>query len=721
MRTWSYEKNLAFLRATYDLFFSLLKGIMSHRHKGTGFVLSCVMALFLGGLLANIYSQTIPRFRIKEVEAREHFKKGLNFFNRGQYVASREFFYKALDVQPYFHLARRYLGDSYYYAGDWNGALEHWDFLDEISDGAYPLIKERGNLLRYYLSKYSQLSSYTYYTSYTPESWPSYAFDRPVDAELDEDGILFLTSYKSGNVVLVNPGGQAIDSFRGRIYSRLEGPSALSLFQEKVYVADFSADQIRVFEKHGAPILSFGDTGSGAGQFRGPSGIAVGPSGIYVADTGNRRVQKFDLNGNFLTSFGGIDEERKLQKPIAVAIDTNGQVYVLDKGNSSLLIYDTDGNYLEDIYSELFVSPHSVQITKDHILVADEGAGILLFDLRERTWRKIENLRDSNDMPVQFVRPSSAKMGPQGEIVVTDYGANRVILLTPGNLRLANLDTKIERVDTSSFPSVAVFLTIQDRLGHPIRSLTRQEIFVFENDRRVRGVRTDNMNVFNQRTNINIVKENSTHFEKSGLNEYAKAGLQEAIAPLKIVDRLRIVRVGETVRSVYEGLERREAMKQMVSGENTENPNLGKGLYEGLSLLTGDLGSRAIVLIVSGRFYEEAFDQYSLSRVVSYSMAHSIPIHVVSFEADDNATHKEEAKRIYMGLADQTGGKYWNGYKESELRELYPTIRNHPDDRYILTFKSSFNRGMQGRYIDIRTDVRYHGTVGVADGGYFVP
>ncbi len=57
-------------------------------------------------------------------------------------------------------------------------------------------------------------------------------------------------------------------------------------------------------DKDGNWLKSWGDRGSGPGQFHTPHSIAVDASGqVYVADRGNRRIQVFDGDGKFLRQF----------------------------------------------------------------------------------------------------------------------------------------------------------------------------------------------------------------------------------------------------------------------------------------------------------------------------------------------------------------------------------------------------------------------------------
>jgi hypothetical protein len=57
-------------------------------------------------------------------------------------------------------------------------------------------------------------------------------------------------------------------------------------------------------DPHGVWLMSFGEPGTGPGQFDTPHSIAVDAKGnVYVADRGNRRIQVFDGNGRFLRQF----------------------------------------------------------------------------------------------------------------------------------------------------------------------------------------------------------------------------------------------------------------------------------------------------------------------------------------------------------------------------------------------------------------------------------
>jgi hypothetical protein len=68
------------------------------------------------------------------------------------------------------------------------------------------------------------------------------------------------------------------------------------------YISDgYINSRVAKIDKDGNWVKSFGEPGSGPGQFNTPHSIAVDAEDhIYVADRGNRRIQVFDSEGKFL-------------------------------------------------------------------------------------------------------------------------------------------------------------------------------------------------------------------------------------------------------------------------------------------------------------------------------------------------------------------------------------------------------------------------------------
>lgn len=71
------------------------------------------------------------------------------------------------------------------------------------------------------------------------------------------------------------------------------------------YITDgYVNSRVAKFDKNGEWVKSWGERGSGPGQFNLPHAIAIDRADrIYVGDRSNRRIQVFDTNGTFLRMF----------------------------------------------------------------------------------------------------------------------------------------------------------------------------------------------------------------------------------------------------------------------------------------------------------------------------------------------------------------------------------------------------------------------------------
>ncbi len=98
-----------------------------------------------------------------------------------------------------------------------------------------------------------------------------------------------------------------------------------------IYVADGFGTNNRIakFSKEGNFLKTWGQTGSGQGQFNGIRGLVSDAAGnLYVADAGNKRIQVFDGEGTFKS------EIRNVGTPQALCI-TGGSTQYLYSSNSN--------------------------------------------------------------------------------------------------------------------------------------------------------------------------------------------------------------------------------------------------------------------------------------------------------------------------------------------------------------------------------------------------
>jgi DNA-binding beta-propeller fold protein YncE len=133
---------------------------------------------------------------------------------------------------------------------------------------------------------------------------------------------------------------------------------------DTVYCADDFDHTVRAFTPDGRLLLTLGtrgrpsDTGATSIDYRTirragppfhyPTNLAVGPSGdLYVSDGyGNARVHRFAPDGRLLQSWGEPGSgPGQFHVPHGLAVDQDGTVYVADRENSRLQLFTPDGVY----------------------------------------------------------------------------------------------------------------------------------------------------------------------------------------------------------------------------------------------------------------------------------------------------------------------------------------------------------------------------------------
>ena len=93
-----------------------------------------------------------------------------------------------------------------------------------------------------------------------------------------------------------------------------------------MYVTDgYRNARVHKFSAEGTLLFSWGEPGSGPGEFNVPHGIVLDSEGrVYVADRENSRIQIFSPDGDFINEWTGVT------RPGGLAIDQEDILYVAD-------------------------------------------------------------------------------------------------------------------------------------------------------------------------------------------------------------------------------------------------------------------------------------------------------------------------------------------------------------------------------------------------------
>ena len=169
-------------------------------------------------------------------------------------------------------------------------------------------------------------------------------------------------------------------------------------------------------------LFSFGNFGTGDGQWTNPQQAVVHQNAIFVADQNNFRVQKLDLDGNFLgqwfgnAPFGGV---------VGMTFDKNGILYVSDIGHHQIETADSNLNYIATygptVGSFTLSYPYDLNVDNGgtSILVADGGTGVV--------YRFNPAFSAGVSINYSFSLPWGVVEDKPGNVYVTDAGNSNVV------------------------------------------------------------------------------------------------------------------------------------------------------------------------------------------------------------------------------------------------------------------------------------------------------
>jgi len=157
-------------------------------------------------------------------------------------------------------------------------------------------------------------------------SGPATEFDYPEAIAVGADGDLYISD--DDIIRRIKPDGTFVAKFDRPPGGQPQSPG-LAIKDGILYQSDWGNNRVnKVDLTTGVLLDSWGEQGTGPGQFKKPFGIALDDHGVlYVADKENDRVQLFTLNGDYVS-------EWHVTGPRALAFDPTGQILYIGRANT---------------------------------------------------------------------------------------------------------------------------------------------------------------------------------------------------------------------------------------------------------------------------------------------------------------------------------------------------------------------------------------------------
>lgn len=196
---------------------------------------------------------------------------------------------------------------------------------------------------------------------------------KPINIAVDEDGTRYVADTAWGMVLIYG----ADDRFLGSIGKRGETkPSDVVVRGERLYVTDLIERCVKVLDKRSHKELfrvpREGDKAESA--LFSPVNIAVGEDGkIYVSDFGAFNIKIYDPEGKHLQTVGQLgDHVGGMVRPKGIAVDHEGRFYMVDAATEVVQLFNAEGKLLlffgEPSGSDVgLVLPAKVIVDYDHV------------------------------------------------------------------------------------------------------------------------------------------------------------------------------------------------------------------------------------------------------------------------------------------------------------------------------------------------------------------
>jgi hypothetical protein len=415
---------------------------------------------------------------MSEVSAREEFRWGVTSFHSGLFNKAILSFEKSLSARPADPVVQEWLARSYLRSGLEQTALKIYETIMNQGKGT-ALIQNRVDLLRFMRGVDAEIG--------IPDKWVlseeipgkrngSQIFSRPGSLAPARDGGFFVASFASNEIVQFDANGDIVRTIRGALEGLDHPFDVINVGDRYLFISEFKGDRIVRCDLEGRNVVRFGQKGVADGKLVGPQYLASdGSDYVYVTDQGNRRVSKFDIDGNFILSFGRRSPSfAGFREPSGIAVH-HGMVVVADAGRAAIDVFDESGNFIRTYGgSGEMKRPEGLSVYEENVLLVADGREVLFFDIENEVFMPYVKL------PADARRIIKADRDANGNIVVSDFDANKISVLSELSGMYAGLSVQIERIVSEQFPEVYLEVSVRDRRGLPLTGLGLSNFIVRE-------------------------------------------------------------------------------------------------------------------------------------------------------------------------------------------------------------------------------------------------
>ncbi len=642
--------------------------------------------------------------------AEEEFRRGVQSYYRGNYNEAILEFEKALSYLPGENRILEWLGKSYYMSGVEGEALRQWEMARQQDWGGL-LLPNKIEIVgdrRITETEYGFTQRYTEAGNFPSLNGKVLIYSHPISSLPNPDGSVWVVAYGSNELLRYDVNGVVLDRVRG--LEGLDRPvDIIRLSSGHLLVSESAGNRLSELDSTGKLVKHIGKKGRGLGELIGPQYVAEDSQGnIYVTDYGNNRVVVFDQDGNGLLSFGRkSDEFEGLKSPTGITV-WQDRVFVADSVRGGVYEFDRAGNF-----RGILVEPGTLKKAEgmkcwgNYLIIADLNR-VLTVDVFSGA--VFENATTGNGK----TQITSAVPDRNGNIIVTDFKANEIYVMSKMSELIGGFFVQIQRVYSDSFPKVTLELKVENRKRQPIVGLGAGNFLITEGKRPVADmelVGSANSNTF---ADITLLIDRS--YGMRDYEEQVNTAVREIAASMEGKGRVEIVSASSVPTTEFTGSpsDLSNFSVRALKAPYAADCAVDLAIRLSANNLISAEKKRAIIYITSGDVSDVAFNSYSLSDLAAFMNNNSVSFNTILM---NNAAPANEIDYI----TDNTMGESYYVYRPEGLSSVMSDILSIPSGVYVLSYTSSLGTDFGRRYLPVEVEAYLLSRSGRDETGYFAP
>ncbi len=171
----------------------------------------------------------------------------------------------------------------------------------------------------------------------------------PVNLSVDDNGWLYVADSLRDEVVILDAQENFVASIGEK---KINKPRDVVVSQDRIYIADIEQHTVHVLDKKSRqPLFNLprgNDTTNNNVRLFQPVNLALdGQGNVYVSDFGAYRVQVFDADGKYARTIGkNGDNYGEFARLKGIAVDRDNRLYAVDAAGQVVQIFDSKGQLL---------------------------------------------------------------------------------------------------------------------------------------------------------------------------------------------------------------------------------------------------------------------------------------------------------------------------------------------------------------------------------------